>query len=121
MKIKLYDAGKKYEGYFDRYSLFFPIPAFKQQEQRKLGVEPSRIIRAMYLGCSPSSDGMIRCSWGTILRGQRINSEELYLGKRVSIDSMPKPFQKCVRNMIKVYEQAIKYNDQKHWEKWERI
>lgn len=110
MKARLYDSGKKYEGYVDRLTLYFPYPKWLQKKDG---------VRGCYLGCSVASDGgMIRCTWNCN-ENSIVNSPSLFLGKKLDIDSMPEPFRKIVRKMEQIFNDALKFNDEAHWKAWE--
>lgn len=108
MKVRLYDAGKKFKDYVDRYTLYFPVCKKLQ----------AREGRGFYLGCSPDgNDGVIRCCWETNENDQ-VNSKSLWFGKRIAIESMPKGFQRFAMKMEKLWNDALKYDDEEHWEAW---
>ena len=111
MEVRLYDAGKKYENYIDRYTLYFPYPKWLR--------ERSNNVRGCWLGCSPAYDGMIRCSW-ELNESHIVNSEKLWLGKKIKLETMPQPFQICAQRLITAWENALEYDDREHWEIWNR-
>ena len=109
---RIYDSGKKFENYVDRYSVFFPLP-------KKYREEPQE-DRGVYLGCSVMSDGGICCcTWEPVEYYHRIGIN-LHLGKRVKLESFPKPFQKVINKMTKLYNKALNENTEKAWEAWTR-
>lgn len=107
---RIYDAGKKYEGYVDRYSVFFSLP-------KKYRGEMAEKIRGLYLGCSPSADGMIRCQWEDVRERDYIGVD-LTLRKRVKLESFPKPFQEIINKMTMLYNKALNENTEKAWQEW---
>jgi hypothetical protein len=42
------------------------------------------------------------------------------LGKRYPLEKMSKEFQKFARKMERLWNNALKYNDKKHWDAWVR-
>ena len=108
MKVRLYDAGKQYEGYPDRYALYFPVPKALQKREG----------RGVFLGCSPNSQGeMIRCCWDEN-RDAIVNGARLFLGKIVPLETMPVGFQKTARRLEEAWNNAVKYDNEKYWELW---
>ena len=47
-----------------------------------------------------------------------VNSNQFYLGKKIPLDSMPKPFQICAERLQKAWHDAITQNTDAAWEKW---
>lgn len=111
MQVRLYDAGKKFKNYPDRYSLYFPYPKWLQKNDG---------LKGMYLGCSPTERGMFRLDWGECPLGVTVNSNRLWLGKKIKLESMPENFQICANKLIKAWNDALKYDDEKHWDAWVR-
>ena len=107
-KMRLYDSGKRFENYVDRYTLYFPYPKWLQKHDRAKGC---------YLGCSPTQNGMNMCCWD-INVDSYVNSDTLRLGKKIRLDSMPKPFQICAERLQKAWHDAITQNTDAAWEKW---
>ena len=115
MKARLYRATGEAKNYIDGYTLYFPYPKWYRQELRKLHKDTLHIPIGTFVGCSPASDGtMIRCSWDEM--------DERYtfagLGRKVKIESMPVPFQNEVYRLEKLYNDALKYDDEEHWDTW---
>jgi hypothetical protein len=107
---RIYDAGKKFEGYADRYSIFFPLP-------KKYRKDTISKVRGVFLGCKPSVDGMIRCTWEDVKDVDYIGVN-LKLGKRVKLESFPKPFQEIINKMTMLYNKALNENTEKAWQEW---
>ena len=107
---RIYDGGKKFEGYIDRYSVVFLTP-------KKYRID-SHDDRGLFLGCSVSAyGGMNRCTWEPIEYYHRVGLN-LHLGKRVKLETFPKPFQKIVKRMTRIYNRALNENTDKAWEAW---
>ena len=118
MQVRLYRATGEARNYIDGYTLYFPYPKFMVQRMREI-YGPTTLIKGFFLGCSPASDGtMIRCNW----EDYEVGKYPYYVnfGKKIDIKTMPEPFQKEVRRMEKLYNEALKYDDQEHWDKWNR-
>ena len=103
-QVKLYDSGD--EGYPDRYTLYFPYPQWLKNNDNAEG---------MYLGCSPANHGgrWTRCTFDMVETGQ-----EYDFGKEVPLSSMPQGFQDAANELISKWYDALKYDDDKHWEEW---
>lgn len=104
-QVKLYDSGKQYKGYPDRYTLYFPYPQWLKDNDNYEGT---------FLGCSPSYDGrMTRCIFDMVEIGENVN-----FGKEIPLSSMPQGFQDAANELISKWYDALKYDDDKHWEEW---
>lgn len=105
MKARLYhDTRKKYRDCIDSWSMYFPYPKRMRKQEKAFGV---------YLGCKPTDDGMIRCTWEYDKMEMRP-----YLGKRVDVNTTPKEFQKLFKMYEKLWNNAIIKNTDKAWKKW---
>ncbi len=122
MKVRVYDGamGKverhQYKGYVDRYSLYFPCPKKWQKEEYK---KSGKVITGHYLGFSFSEDGeyINRCIWDEwdLSHGRCDN-----LGKKVKIETLPKPVQKWIRGYEKRWNDLIAHeNDKKVQKAWD--
>ena len=116
MKIRLYDSGKRYEGYPDRYSLYFPYPKWMQEE--RYGLYGHRVM-GFVLGCTMDCDGgVIRCD--SFEDDRTLGYHVDYLGRKISLDKMSLAFRKWALSMEKKWNDALKFNDDKHWEIWNK-
>lgn len=113
MKLRVYDGARgskdrhQFEGYVDRYSLYFPRPKKWQEETYQKFRER---ITGDYIGFSFSEDGksITRCCWDEWnLRNGFCDS----LGKKVKIEKLPKPVQDWIVGYEKVYNDFIKNPD----------
>lgn len=109
VKARIYDSGKKYESYPDRYAILYMIP----KEYRNNG------LKGIYLGCRPTEDGMIRCTWEEVKTSDRIGVT-VNLGKRIPIEHLPAGFRHIVRKMDRVYNRALNENTEQAWAEWYR-
>ena len=116
MKVRLYDSGKRYEGFPDRYSLYFPYTQkMMDYYKKKFG----RVIKGTFLGCSQASDGsVIRYYWEDL--DTTIGYSIKGLGRKVKIESMSKQFQEFAVKMERIWNDAIKYDDKEHWDFWNK-
>lgn len=121
MKLRVYDGARgskdrhQYEGYVDRYSLYFPRPKKRiDEDYREFGER----ITGNFLGFSFSEDGKTinRCTWDEWnTRNGRCDS----LGKKVNIDTLPKHVQNWIAGYERVYNEMIKHpEDEKVVEAW---
>ena len=107
MKARLYRATGEGRNYIDGYTLYFPYPKWYRKEM-------TYFSRGTWLACSPANDGSLyRCYWGEM--------DEKYtfagLGRKVKIESMPKPFQKEVARMQALWDEACKTRNFNRWNK----
>ena len=109
-KMRLYDSGKRFENYVDRYTLYFPYPKWLQKHDRAKGC---------YLGCSPTQSGMNMCCWD-INVDSYVNSDTLRLGKKIRLDSMPIGFQKVAKQIETSWQYTLKVNTDEQWDKFNR-
>lgn len=102
MKVRLYKAGKKFDGYVDQYSLYFPYPKWLQKHDRS---------RGGWIGCSQGISGdVIRCTWEDDCRIEQPN-----LGRRYPLEKMSKQFQDWAHHLEQMFNEALKHNDDEHW------
>lgn len=107
---RIYDGGKKFEGYPDRYSVYFPMPKrFRADKEDDKGI---------YLGCTPTEDGMIRCTWEPVEAHDHIGYT-IKLGRVVKLETFPKAFQRIIKRMTRIYNRALNENTDKAWKAWE--
>ena len=122
MKVRVYDSargskgGHKYEGYIDRYSLYFPYPKkWKEENYKQFGEH----ITGDFLGFSFSEDGknITRCCWDEWnLRNGFCDS----LGKKVKIEKLPKPVQEWIAGYEERWNALIARPDDEQVKKaWE--
>ena len=113
MKVRLYRA-KNANGAVDEFSLYFPHPKWMINEYKE---EYGHLIKGCFLGCSQdSSGGVIRCCWEDLdlNRGFSIAG----LGKRWPLEKMSEEFQAFAKRLEKIWNDALRHNDVKHWEIW---
>lgn len=113
MRVRLYRA-RNAKGYVDEFSLYFPYPKRMVEEYKK---QHDRLIKGTFLGCSQASDGsVIRCIWCDldVTIGYSIDG----LGRRWPLEKMSKEFRAFARKMERLWNNALKYNDDKHWDAW---
>ena len=116
MKVRLYRSPARFKGYVDEFTLYFPYPKKMIEEYKKLH---NRYIKGTFLGCSQASDGsIIRCCWDDldVTIGYSIES----LGRRWPLEKMSREFQRFARKMERLWNNALKYDDKKHWDAWNR-
>lgn len=110
MKARLYDGGKKWT--VDRYSLYFPYPKWAI---KKFNLEEQGIT-GTYVGCSVNSSGsVVRCCWDDWYKRHGYCSR---LGKKVPLDSLGEEFHKWALHLERLWNDALKYDDEKHWDLW---
>lgn len=109
MKIKLYRCTRKpYRDFVDCWTIVVPHPKWIREEDRKRG----SYRRGVCLGCSPGADDTYfnRCTWEDYECSTRL------FGKKVKIEDAPKPIREYIKKLQRLYDMALKYNDDKHWE-----
>lgn len=103
VNVYLYDSlnGKKTsETVHDRYSIVF---VFDKKIQSKLN------IKGIIITCCPSIDNetIFVCEHLQIEKGKRINSNTLYLGKKINLKQIPKFFADFISNEKRKIEKEI--------------
>ena len=112
MKARLYhDTRKKHRDCVDAWSIYFPYPKWlrKQSGGRTFGG---------FIGCTPTEDGMIRCTYEYDEITPTLGRP--YLGRRVDVRTTPKAFQKLFRKLERAWNNAITKNTESAWEAWNR-
>lgn len=109
MKLRLYhDTRKKFRFCVDAWTIYVPYPKWLRKERYD--------AKGIYLGCSPTEYGMIRCCWCddeiTITRNRP------YLGKRIDPKTTSKAFQKIFYKLEKLWNEAITKNTDEAWKAW---
>ena len=113
MKVKLY-KGRNAKGSIDEFSLYFPYPKKYVVECHK---EYGHEIKGTFLLCSERTDGsVIRCCWDYL--DTSLGYSVYRLGKRYPLESMSKEFQRFAKRMEKLWNDAWKFDDKKHWDRW---
>lgn len=113
MKVKLYRATNA-KGFVDEFSLYFPYPKWMKEEIYKRN---GGIVNGTFLGCSQDSRGyVIRCCWDELdaSLGYTIQG----LGRRYPLEKMSEHFQNYAKHLEKLWNDAIKFNDEEHWDAW---
>ena len=114
MKVRLYRGPASCRGYVDEFSLYFRYPKWMIEENRKK-YGTSRLTRGCYIGCSEASDGsVIKCNWAE-------DDYNVSLGRKYPLEKMSQQFQQWAKQLEAAYNDAIKYNDEEHWEIWNHI
>lgn len=114
MKIRLYRASAKFRGYIDEFTLYFPYPKWMQKE---IYDQHRHHICGYGIGCSQDSyGGVVRCCGFDDDRTLGYHPD--HFGRRYPLEKMSKEFQKWARSMGKAWNDALKFNDDKHWEIW---
>ena len=109
MKLRLYhDTRKEFRFCVDAWTIYVPYPKWLRKERYD--------AKGIYLGCSPTEYGMIRCCWYeddiTITRNRP------YLGKRIDPKTTSKAFQKIFYKLEKIWNEAITKNTDEAWKAW---
>lgn len=94
-KLKVYKAGKKYDGYLDQYSLYYPIPRKKVKESGYKGV---------ILGFSFGEHYITKCTHDEFPAGFDIQA---CLGKKVDIKTLPEHVQEWIAKEEKEWQETI--------------
>ncbi len=105
MKVRLYhDERLSAKNALDAWSIYCPYP---RKYQKITGV------KGIFLGCSPTVGGLIRCCWDSISVGQKV-----YLGRRKGLSCMPKDFQDVFHQIENAYQNALKKDTLEAWKKF---
>jgi len=114
MKIRLYRASAKFRGYIDEFTLYFPFPKWMKEEYRN---NYQHHVYGYGIGCSQDSyGGVVRCCGFDDDRTLGYHPD--HFGRRYPLEKMSKEFQKWARSMEKAWNDALKFNDDKHWNIW---
>lgn len=111
MKLRLYhDTRKEFRDYVDAWSIYVPYPKWLREKEHG--------VFGCYLGCKPTENGIIRCTWeyDEITPGHG----RPRLGKRVDIKTTSKAFQKIFRHYERLWNKTLKENTEKAWDRWNR-
>ena len=98
--VKLY----RYSGKptVDQFSLVFPYPKWLRERDK---------VDAFCIGCSQASDGtVIRCD------SFAYNRKRMKLGTLWKLESMSPVFQQWARTLEILWHDALKYDDEEHWD-----
>lgn len=107
MIVKLYhDERKINKDAVDSWSIYCPYP---KKYRKTTG------IKGVFLECTPTEEGMIRCCWMEDEVGKKI-----YLGKRVDVSSTPKAFQVAFHSIESAYQKACKEDTEEAWQAFAR-
>lgn len=108
MKVRLYhDERLSAKGAPDAWSIYCPYP---------LRIRKVTGVKGVYLGCKPTVDGMIRCTWESHEIGEKV-----YLGRRIALSTTPKAFQCIFRKIDRVYQDACRKDTLQAWDKFHRM
>ena len=114
MEIRLYRAPAKFRGYVDEFTLYFPYPKWLQKEIQDQHKER---VCGYCIGCSQTEGGnIVRCMGFDDNRTLGYHPDNF--GRRYPLEKMSKQFQREARKLGKAWNDALKYNDNKHWEIW---
>lgn len=107
--LRVYDSGKKYKDFADRYALYVPTPRNKVREWGFMG---------MYLGFNFNEEGKTihRECWGDCKNGIKTMS----MGKKIKRDTLPLFVQEWVNGMEEAYNKALTEDTEEAWEAWNR-
>ena len=107
--MRLYkDCRKEYRDYMGKYTLYFPYPKWLQKHDE---------CRGYGIVCEPTESGMWRIE-GIYNERYIVNSNQFYLGKKIKLESMPKPFRICAERLAKAWNDAITLNTDAAWQRW---
>ena len=107
--MRLYkDCRKEYRDCMGKYCLYFPYPKWLQKHDNAKGYG---VI------CEPTESGMWRIE-GIYNENAIVNSNQFYLGKKIKLESMPKPFRICAERLQNLWNAAIDNNTDEDWQRW---
>lgn len=106
MKVRVYDSGKDF---VDRYTLYFPY-------SKKLREHDGRTIMGCFLSFNFREGQLTFYAWDYDDRslGYNIPRNE----KKVKIETLPQFVQNYIVKMERIWNDALKYDDKKHWDAW---
>ena len=109
MRVKVYDAGKRFEGYVDRYCIYYPYPKKDNKGRRAKGFT---------LDFSFSEHGITVCCHSEVEIGSSLREA---LGKRVKNEDLPQHVQKWVQKHEEAYNKALKLDTETAWNEFNRL
>lgn len=104
-KVKLY----RYHGEptVDQFTLVFPFPKWLRDREK---------ADAFCIGCSQASDGtVIRCDSFVYDR------KRMKLGRIWKLESMSPVFQQWARTLESLWHEALRYDDEEHWNNFSKF
>lgn len=104
--LRVYDAGKKYENYPDRYSLYTPTPRNKVKDWGYMGI---------FQGFNFSVNSITKCTHDECKYGIGL---DCFLGKRIKRDTLPIHVQQWIDKQEQLYNKAIKEDTQQAWDNY---
>lgn len=102
--LRVYKAGKKYDGYVDQFSLYYPTPRNKVKDWGYMG---------QFLGFSFSQDTITKCTHDECKLGLGIDT---FLGKKQKIEDLPQHVQEWIKEEEKAYNTAIDLDSIDGWD-----
>ena len=87
------------------YFLYWPFPEWLRKR--------NRMIKGLGLECQETVNG-------TVMRHCFFDIEEApcKIGKKTPLEKMSPAFQKWVSALESIWQDALKYDDDEHWERW---
>lgn len=114
MKVRVY-YDKKHKDYVDPYTMYFPYSKKIRDETKK---SSGHLIMGTALSFNCHPDGsMTLFSWFDDDRDLGYNIPNCG-DKKIKIETLPKGVQDYVAKMEKIWSDANKYDDKKHWDAW---
>ena len=106
MKVRLYKHAGKWT--VDQFTLYFPYPKWLKKQDGAEGC---------FVGCNQDlHGGVIKCCWD--YDDRRLGYSIAGMGRRYPIEKMSIQFRKWASRLERLWNDALKYNDEKHWEIW---
>lgn len=97
----------------DRYTIMFPYPKWliEHETKARLGYP----VHGFCIACNQASDG-------TVIRYDSFEyvRKQTYLGRRQKLESMSPMFQQWARTLEILWKEALEYDDQEHWDNFNK-
>lgn len=115
MNIKLYDAGKKYEG-GDRYTVFFKIPPTQYRKNpSKSTLKLIENYKGVWCSAQPCGDEVLLLAEEWFEKG-KYQSE--CFGRPVDLNTMPESYQKWCKKKENAWLAAWRVNTEEAWKRF---
>ena len=104
MKLRLYRT-PKCKDFVDEFTVYFPYPKWLEKTEKR---------HSECVACSTDIHGNVKlCNWDC-----EMGNERFYYGRRYPVEKMSVQFQRWFAFAQALWDKALKYNDDAHWEEF---
>lgn len=95
----------KCKDFVDEFTVYFPYPKWLEKTEKR---------HSECVGCSTDINGNVRLTnWDC-----EMGNERFYYGRRYPVEKMSVQFQRWFAFAQTLWDKALKYNDEEHWEEF---